>query len=306
MRVWPLISTRKIIWMRNTLVVLVLLIALPALASKKPVEIPFTISSEGFVMVPASLGGTLSAHVIFDTGAGMDVLAPSVIEKLYGRPAGKFTAFRMWGDRLDLPLFIISEISVGPLAKRNALVAAWDMLDQLHLEGIVSVNDFRRQPFTLDFVNKTMVFETAKSLAQRRAAGRISPLEFDDLRGIALDLFSEFSIGNQNGQCEIDTGSQNATLATRFMAPLAIDKDGQNVQKREQKNPAGVTVIRYRTTLPKIALAAAPEIAVANAPTTFSDIIYDCVIGLDFWLGKIVTIDISGRQLIVSDSSQAR
>jgi hypothetical protein len=292
--------------MRNILVVLVLLIALPATASKKPVEIPFTISPEGFVMVPATLGGTIAAHVIFDTGAGMDVLAPSVVEKLHGKPAGKFTAFRMWGDRLDVPLFTVSEISVGSMVKTDALVGAWDMLDQLHLEGIVSVNDFRQQPFTLDFVNKVMVFETAKSLAQRRSTGNTSPLKFDDLRGIALDLFSEFLIGNQEGQCEIDTGSQNATVTTRFMAPLGIDKDGKDVQKREQKNPAGVTVIRYKTTLPTIALAAASEIAIANAPATFSDIIYDCVIGLDFWLDKVVTIDIAGRQLIVADASRLR
>jgi hypothetical protein len=292
--------------MRNIPVVLALLIALPALASRKPVEIPLTVSPEGFVIVPATLGGTIPAHVIFDTGAGMDVLAPSVIEKLHGTPAGRFTAFRMWGDRLDVPLFTVSEISVGPIVKSNALVGAWEMLDQLHLEGIVSVNDFRQQPFTLDFVNKVMVFETAKSLTQRRRAGKTSPLKFDEQRGITLDLFSDFLIGNQPGQCEIDTGSQNATVATRFMAPLAIDKDGKDVKKREQKNSDGVTAVRYKTTLPKIALAAAPQIAVADAPTTFADIIYDCVVGLDFWLGKVLTIDISGRQLIVSDSSQAR
>jgi len=292
--------------MRNTLVVLVLLVALPTLASKKPLEIPFTISPEGLVMIPATLGGTISAHVIFDTGAGMDVLAPSVIEKLHGTPAGKFTAFRMWGDRLDIPLFIVPELSVGPVVRSNALVGAWDMLDQLHIEGIVSVNDFRQQPFTLDFVNKVLVFETSKSLAQRSRTGKTSPLKFDELRAITLDLFSDFLIGNQPGQCEIDTGSPNATITTRLMAPLAIDKDGKDVKKREQKDAAGVTTIRYKTTLPKIALAAAPQIAIADPPTTFADIIYDCVVGLDFWLGKALTIDISGRQLIVSDSSQAR
>jgi hypothetical protein len=292
--------------MRNTLVVAVLLIALPALASRKPVEIPFTISPEGLVMVPATLGGTISAHVIFDTGAGMDVLAPSVVDKLHGTPAGKFTAFRMWGDRLDIPLFTVSEISVGPVVRSNVVVGAWDMLDQLHLEGIVSVNDFRQQPFTLDLVNKVLVFETAKSLTQRRKTGKTSPLKFDERRDITLDIFSDFLIGNQTGQCEIDTGSQNATVATRFMAPLAIDKDGKDVQKREQKDSAGVTTARYKTTVQKIALADAPQIAIANAATTFADIIYDCVVGLDFWLGKVLTVDIPGRQLIVSDSSQAR
>lgn len=306
MRFWFSNSARKIFRMRNIPVVLILLIALPALAFRKPVEIPLSISPEGFVTVPATLGGTLSAHVIFDTGAGMDVLAPSVVEKLHGTPAGRFTAFRMWGDRLDVPLFTVSEISVGPVVRSNVLVGAWDMLDQLHLEGIVSVSDFRQQPFTLDFVNKVMVFEPAKSLTQRRRTGKTSPLKFDEQRGITLVLFADFLIGNQPGQCEIDTGSQNATVATRFMAPLAIDKDGKDVKKREQKNSDGVTTVRYMTTLPKIALAAAPEIAIANAPTTFADIIYDCVVGLDFWLGKVLTIDISGRQLIASDSSLSR
>jgi hypothetical protein len=256
-------------------------------------------------MVAATLGETIPAHLIFDTGAGIDVLALSVVQKLRGTPAGQFTAFRMWGERLDIPLFNISQISVGPMIKRDPLVGAWDMLDQLHLDGIVSVNDFRHQPLTLDFVNKAMVFETAKSLALRRSAGKAAPLKFNDQRGIALDVFSDFLLGTQTGECEIDTGSQNATVATRFMAPLAIDKDGKDVQKREQKNPAGVTVVRYKTTLPKIALAAAPQIGITQAPTTFADIIYDCVVGLDFWLGKSLTIDISGRELIVSDSSQA-
>jgi hypothetical protein len=293
--------------MRNFLIVLgVLLVALPVLAASKPVQIPLTINPDGMVLVPATLGGTIPAHVIFDTGAGLDILAPSVIAKLHGVPGGQFTGFRMWGDRIDIPLFVVSEISVGPMIRKNATVGAWDVLDQLHLEGIVSVDDFRQQPITLDFVNKILIFETARSLAKRRAAEMISPLKFDDQRGITLDLFSNFLIGDQTAECEIDTGSQNTTVNTRLMSALGIDKSGKDVQKHEKKNSDGATVVRYGTILPKVALAAAPQVGITQAHTTFSDIIYDCVIGLDFWLGKALTIDIAGRQLIVSDTSPAR
>jgi hypothetical protein len=298
--------------MQNRLVALIVFLAIqflaiqPSLAATgRPAEIPFAISPDGMMTISATLG-TVPAQVIFDTGAGIDVLAPSIVEKLHGTPAGQFTAFRMWGDRLDIPLFIVPEISVGPMIRRNVLVGTWEMLDQLHLEGIISVNDFSDQRITLDFVNKVMVFENAKSLARRRSSGATAPLKLDDNRGIALDLFSDFSIGNQTGDCEIDTGSQNATVNTRYMTPLGIDKDGRDVQKREQKTPSGASTVRYKTTLPKIALTAAPEIAITHAPTTFADIIYDCVIGLDFWSDKVVTIDIPGHQLIVSTSSAAK
>src|SRR5580692_1041309 len=290
--------------MQNRLVALIvfLIVQTSLAATGRPAQVPFTISPDGMITIAATLG-TIPVHVIFDTGAGIDVLAPSVVEKLHGTPAGQFTAFRMWGDRLDIPLFIVPEISVGPMTRRNVLVGTWEMLDQLHLEGIISVNDFREQPITLDFVNKVMVFENAKSLARRHSSGLAAPLRLDDNRGIALDLFSDFSIGNQTGDCELDTGSQNATLNTRYMAPLSIDKDGKDVQKREQKNSSGTTTVRYKTTLPNIALAAAPQVAIAHAPALFADIIYDCVIGLDFWLGRAVTIDIAGHRLIVSASS---
>jgi hypothetical protein len=199
----------------------------------KPVSIPFTTNPDGLVIVPATVGGTIPIHVIFDTGAGLDALATSLVERLHGKPSGQFSAFRMTGERLDIPLFIIPELSIGPMVKKDAVVASWDVLDKWHLDGIISVNDFRQQPFTFDFTNKVLVFETPKTLVQRRAQGKSSPLQFHDQRGIALDLFAQFLIGDLPGQCEIDTGSPSATVSMRYMASLGIDKDRKDVRKHE-------------------------------------------------------------------------
>jgi hypothetical protein len=51
------------------------------------------------MMVPAKVGGTIPIYVIFDTGAGLDALAPSLIQRLGGKPMGQYTAFRMSGLR---------------------------------------------------------------------------------------------------------------------------------------------------------------------------------------------------------------
>ena len=282
-----------------------LLVAAPLTAKPKQVSVPFTTNPDGLVIVPATAGGAISIHVILDTGAGLDVLAPSLIERLHGKPLSQFSGFRMTGERLDIPLFIIPELSVGPMVKKDAVVGSWDVLDKFHLDGIISVNDFRRQPFTFDFANKVLIFETPKTLAQRRATGKSSPLQFDDQREITLDLFAWFLIGNLPGQCEIDTGSPSATVSTRYMALLGIDKDGKDVRKHEGRTIAGAAEIRYDTSLPQISLTAAPQVSVAHSSVSFSDIIYDCVVGIDFWSGKALTIDIADKQLIVSNPSPA-
>jgi hypothetical protein len=280
-------------------IVLCLLIALPLIASPKAESVPFTVSPEGMLMVPARVGGT-AVHLIFDTGAGLDVLAPSLIQKVHGKPAGQFTGFRMTGERLDIPLFLIPELALGPVAKKDDLVGSFDLLDQMHIDGIVSLNNFRQQPLTLDFVNSVIVFENSKTMAQRRLAGTLLPLELDDQRGISLDLFAHFVLAGQPGQCDIDTGSQSATLSMRYLAMLGIDKDGKEVRKRESKTIAGNTQIRYSTKVAGIAMATAPAINLAQPSVSFSDIIYDCVIGTDFWSGKVLTIDIPHHNLVVT------
>lgn len=279
---------------------LILLYSMPLPAGRKPAYIPFTTNPDGLVLIHATAGG-IPIQAIFDTGAGLDVLAPSLVEKLHGRPSGQFSGFRMTGERLDISLFVIPELSIGSMTKKDALVGTWDLLDKYHLDGILSVGDFRQQPFTLDFAHKVMVFETAESIVQRRTEGKESPLQFDDQRGISLSLFATFLIANKSGQCEIDTGSPSATVGMRYMAALGIDKDADDVHKHEGQTIAGAPELRYDTTLPQLSLSSAPEIRLVRPRASFSNIIYDCVVGVDFWRDGALTIDVANRQLIVSD-----
>ena len=143
-------------------------------------------------------------------------------------------------------------------------------------------------------------------MTERRAAGKSSPLQFDDERGVSLSVFAQFLIANQPGLCEIDTGSPSATVNLRYMTPLRIDKDSKDVKKHEGPTIAGGTETRYDTSLPQLSLAAAPLVSLTPAPVSFSDIIYDCVVGVDFWHERALTVDIANRQLIISSSRGAR
>lgn len=276
---------------------------LPMVAQPNARAIAFTTNPDGMPIIPATAGEATPLTLILDTGAGLAVLAPSVIEKVHGIPAGQFTGFRMTGERLDIPLFTIPRLVIGPMEKKEVLVGSWEVLDKLHIDGIVSLRQFKDQPFTLDFGNKMLTFETTKTLAQRRADAVVSPIQLDEFRGVSLDMFSQFLLAGRPGQCEIDTGSPISTVSTRYMHPLGIEPDSKDVRKVERKTIAGAPEIRYDTRLSEIALAASPKMDILHPQISFVDVIYDCVVGVDFWSGKALTVDIPDRQIMVSTLS---
>jgi hypothetical protein len=270
----------------------------PSLA--EPVVMPFT-ATDGLVFISATLGDSTPLNVILDTGGGLDVLAPSLIRRVGGRPLGVATGHRMTGERLDIQLWVVPSLRVGPLATADAVVGSWDALDSFGLDGIISLMGFREQPFTIDFKAGTVTLESASSLAGRRAAGQVSPLLLDDLRGHALTAFAAFSLGGELGECELDTGTQATRANTRYLAALGIDSSDASVTGRSFKTVTGAMENQYVATVPRVALADAPDVAATGTRVTFSDIIYDCVIGTSFWQGRALTLDIANRELIVSE-----
>lgn len=73
----------------------------------------------------------------------------------------------------------------------------------------------------------------------------------------------------------------------------------------EGRTIAGANEIRFDTSLSNLSLASAPQIALAKPRVSFSDIVYDCVVGVDFWRDGTLTVDLTHRQLIVSNPSRS-
>lgn len=290
--------------MRTILSALVLsFAALPAGAQTsaltQPVVVPFTLN-EGLVFIEATLGDSTPLNVILDTGGGLDVLSPRLVQRVSGKAMGVVTGHRMTGERLDIDLWVVPSLKVGALTRTNAVVGTWAALDNFGLDGIVSLDGFRNHPFTIDFGANTVTFESSGSLARRRANGRVSQLQLDDLRGRAVTAFAEFELGGKSGQCELDTGSQATRANTRYLTALGIDTSNAEVSRRTYTTAAGGTESQYVATVSRVSLASAPEVSASDVRVIFSDIIYDCVIGTDFWRDRTLTLDIGGRQLIVA------
>lgn len=269
-----------------------------AIIAAAQTTLPFTTNSEGMVHVPAEIGG-VSVEAVLDTGAGIDLVAPSVFKKMKAQPAGIYSGFRMSGERLDIALYTVSAVRIGSFEKKNVTLGVLDVLDKVGMQAIIGMNDLQEQPFTIDFVRKKLVFETQKSLSERRRNGSIVPLRTDEYRGIVLDLFAEFTIGNASGLCEIDSGDPGTAVNTRFMDLLGIDKGSKSVEKVTTKSITGAERVRYKTTVPQLAFKTVPDRAKTDARVAFSDIIFDCVVGLDFYADKVLTFDIARRELIV-------
>lgn len=264
----------------------------------QPTTIPFETNTEGMVKVPATFGG-VEVQALLDTGSGIDLIAPSLLKKVPAKPAGFFAGFRMSGERVDLALYTIPSIQIGPFEKKNVTVGLFEVLDKVGIPAIIGMPTLRDQPFTIDFIHKQLVLETPQSLRQRRTAGDVVSLKVDDDRGIMLDLFAEFSFGKATGLCEIDTGNPGNAVNSRFMDALGIDKESKSVEKSTIKTITGVERTRYKTTVPELGFKASPGSAKKDTPVAFSDIIFDCVIGIDYYRDKVLTFDIAHRELIV-------
>ena len=269
-------------------------------AQPAPVVIPFTTTPDGFVLLPATVAGNIPVHLILDTGAGFDVLAQSLVDKLQLKPTSQFTGFVFSGDRIDAPLYPLSSIALGPFVRTNDPIGGLALLDQVHQDGILSISAFRTQPITIDFVKHVVVLETPQSLAERRKSGTTVPLQFDDFRGVELDIFARFMLGSDTAQCIVDTGSPSATISLRYLGALGVDTADTAVHKHRTANAAGGQLTRYSANVPRLSLLASHSVAAEHPRVSFANIIYDCAVGVDFWAGKVVTFDIPHRQIIVS------
>src|SRR5581483_2369933 len=283
----------------RTLLLAAWLAAYPA--PTRPVVIPFTTTPDGFVLLPATVGGNIPVHLILDTGAGFDVLAQSLVDRQHLTPTSQFTGFVFSGDRIDVSLFNVSTVALSSFERQNVTVAGLALLDQVHQDGIVSMSAFRHQPITIDFVNKVVVLETPTSLAARRKAGTAVPIQLDDDRGIALDMYARFLLGSDTAQCIIDTGSPSATISLRYLVALGVDTADTAVHKHRTQNAAGAMLTRYGTNIARLSLLAPKSVTAELPRVSFANIIYDCAVGVDFWAGKVVTFDIAGRELIVAN-----
>ncbi len=269
--------------------------------SPRQTRFPFRISEGGLILIQVTANG-VKGEFILDTGAGIHVLSKGFLHKLSSQAAGHYTGFRNTGERIDFDLFQISSLSIGQFRQENPVVAAWDLLDKVKIDGVLSAKFFEHHVVTLDFKKHELVFENRQTLNRRLRQGRVIPLKVLEDRDKTLGLFVDLTVGDSlKCECELDTGFDGLLiLDARFMKTLNLDENSASVKRMESKGLTGLTEIRYQGRVSSVALLGAPEVKIEKPEITFKvGLIYDGVVGTGFWLNREVTLDIPGRRLIV-------
>lgn len=251
----------------QTLLAAALLFAIPRIAGAVE-TIPFTYDN-GLIRLNGSVDGQPPVPMLLDLGAGVDVVSERLAHLVSLK--GKYTTLRLTGQRLDLPMGQVVSLTLGDARVGDTSVGVWNGLYAARgVDALISAEAFRDTVATVDFAAQKIVVEDAVSFPERRRTATRTPLILQDDLNTALAVFAKFDFGNgRSGLCLIDTGRKD----------IAIDN------------------VFQKGGIPSIALDGAPQTTIKNPPVKFENLIYDCMVGNDFWQNHSFTLDVLNRAL---------
>jgi hypothetical protein len=264
--------------------------------------IPFELTPQGHIMVKAKVNG-LEGNFIFDTGAGLTLITKTFSDKIgkLHKQDGSYTAFRATGEKLTAELYDAQTLALGNFVEHNPVLTIFDV-NLGPIDGLISLMSFKKQPFTIDYSSKKIIFETEKSMSAIRKSGHQIPLQLEESREKALTIFAYFIVNDKlTLQFSIDSGAGNNIyrLNSKYTSALGIDTaKASRIAIPSEFNPKVKTII-YQANIKSITAKSSPVIQCRDVKASFIDgLIYDGIISLN-WIGEKVTFDLKKRELIV-------
>lgn len=263
-------------------------------------QVPIQVLESGHITIKAKIDG-VEGNFILDTGAGLTVFTKKFFEKIPHKAAvdGGFTAHRATGERLDIDLYKVYDFQLGALHKAEDEVSFLD-IDLGGLDGILSLKLFEQQPFTIDFAKKELVLETERSLSNARMSGERIPLQLEQSRGKALDIFAYFRVNDSlTLQLCLDSGAGKDVYRfnSKYLQKLGL-KAIDSTERKSEINTSFVSKT-YRANVAKLAAERSPAVTITGFRAQFVDgLIYDGIMWIN-WMGSRITIDIPGKELVV-------
>ncbi len=178
--------------------------------------------------------GEENYNFLFDTGGGVTVVSPQVIEKLNKEPYGYNVGFRMSGERVVFERCDSVTLTMGGIRFHQEEVAVYDLMELLpkelkRVDGVVSLKTFERNEITLDFNNNRITIETEESFkAKTRRMTQVESRFSNGLAGDDLNIFLALKVGGKKWWFLFDSGNIAEmkiakTIASSWEAGLASD-----------------------------------------------------------------------------------
>lgn len=270
--------------------------------------VPMSIKNNRFLIVEGTVNGNIQARFILDTGAGLEVVSGKFFEKIKdsATPAGILSGLQSIGTRVDLELYRIPSLKIGNYVKQDLVVAPYPDLDNYSgIDGFVSLNFFKDQPFTLDFVSRKLTLETPESLKSLAAKAESIPLYDSSYIGNRFDIFLPLLVnGKVKIMAEFDTGTGiEIMINPHFFKALGIDPLSDGVEKRSFQNPDGSSQPWYISRIASLSPLNSRLVEGNNLSAHFlKNFVLEGLIGWQLFKFKLVTIDIPNHRLLVREN----
>lgn len=266
-------------------------------------EFPFTLVAGHFVSVPVQINGRRTARFLFDTGIGVTTLATSLLAEI-GAPASDrtFVGHRMSGQAVSVPLYQVDRIALGSHRQEGPVVGAFDLPPLPGMaepvEGILSLRFFEEAPVTLDFLRGRLGCGRPGRDDGSYGPGSSVPVEVTE-DGPALTMFLELGLPSKGrARVEVDTGSDSLILDERYLPRLGFPPDGSGLEARSGTDETGHDYTRYRGRISgPIFPVHAPQAVQRDPSVIFQKIIYDGLIGHDFFRSFVTTFDVGASRI---------
>ena len=275
-------------------------------SQSKPEAFPFELVGDGYMLIECTVNDTITGHFGFDTGGGIHVISQALADEINASYLKDFTAFQGHGERVDLEVYEIGSIGMGGYKQEFPIVTSIPGIEQMGIDGILSLKLLENIPFTIDFPNKKIILETENAAQQRATTGSVVPIKFNVYRDVAIDIFGEFLVYNDNGdslevELEFDTGRGYETkLNATLMEFFAIEKDKSPQRQVAFNTDPGKSFTLYNGTISQLSMKDTP-LKIEDPEIIFQDnLIYDGLIGIELFKNNELTIDIPNARMIIN------
>jgi hypothetical protein len=275
----------------STVVPLVLILATLSTSGggPEPMGEPIEVSLEPYVadlVTVRAITGSDTLKLILDTGGGATLIEPDVAGRLGLRPSGRGVGYRMSGEQAEFQYCPDVTLTIGGIPFTHESMAVWDLGSILPeglppVDGVLSLNTFQDQPFTLDLASKRLILETGQTLADRtKKMTRLRSRIATGVDGSELTVFLHGRIRDP-GWFLLDSCNLGSVIAAPHLGPYGTDD----------------SVISPDTWEAELALDGLPP---AQMLFRTEDIIYDGVLSEEYMRQWVFTFDLASNGVWVS------
>lgn len=251
----------------------------------------------------------IKTKLIFDTGIGVNLISKPLCKKLNCKISGSVTGKRTTGQSVTIPTAKIKSLRVANRSLNNVTVGVLDLKSFLPnkpefegVEGYLSLTFFGKQAFTIDYPNHILILETPESLKNRIKNGNSVSLtkKFEDG---ALTIQIPVRIPtNKVLKMQLDLGTNIISINNKYADLLKPLFNKETLKSDSLVDETNFKRKRFFVKIKGDIKPASDNIASQKNPIVmFQKMIYDGMIGNDFFKDRVTTYDLQNSILIVGE-----